>query len=169
MLLLCVGWYLPLPIPFNKIPLPTQKLRSYPTRKLTTHMLPYPKNHPKSHNSHAIFPNHTFEIMSSPSKVVAWECGTCAYTNVDATHRICLGCQVRHPVRYAIVAGAAAAMRARTTRVGCLEQARNAALATAWPPIVGEAATSTNVAIPREAPIAAYGPSAMAESAAMYP
>jgi hypothetical protein len=51
MLPLHVGWYLPLSIPSSKITLPTQKLMSYLTLKLTTHTLPYPKTHPKTHNS----------------------------------------------------------------------------------------------------------------------
>jgi hypothetical protein len=51
MLSVHVGWYLPLPTPSNKLALPTQKLTHYPTQKLTTHMLPYPKTHPKTHNS----------------------------------------------------------------------------------------------------------------------
>jgi hypothetical protein len=38
-----VGWCLPLPIHSSKIVLPTQKLTSYLTIKLTTHTLPYPK------------------------------------------------------------------------------------------------------------------------------
>jgi hypothetical protein len=59
MLPLQLGWYLPLPTPSNKIVLPTQKLTSYSTPKLTTHMLPYPKTHPKTHNSHATLPKNT--------------------------------------------------------------------------------------------------------------
>jgi hypothetical protein len=125
-----------------QIALPTQKLMSYPTQKLITHMLPYPKYHPKSHNSHTTLPNHTCKMMSSPSKVVAWECGACAYTNKDATQRICLACQARCLVCYAIVAGAAVATTARTTRVDCCKQACIAALATAAPPVAGEVATS---------------------------
>jgi hypothetical protein len=69
--------------------------------------------------------------MLSPSEVIGWECGACAYTNEDATCHNCLVCQTRHPVRYAIVAGATAAMTARTTRVDHCKQARFAALATA--------------------------------------
>jgi hypothetical protein len=113
--------------------------------------------------------NHTCEAMSYPSKVVAWECDTCAYTNEDAMRRICLACQARHPVRYAIVTGAAAAATARTTRADCCNQACVAVLVTSGPPIAGEAATSANAAIARVAPTAAYGPPAVAESAAMHP
>jgi hypothetical protein len=49
------------------------------------------------------------------------------------------------------------------------EQARIAALATAAPPIAGEAATSAYVDVARVAPTAAYGPHAVVESAAMHP
>ncbi len=35
---------------FCNIALPTQKLTSYPTIKLTTHMLPDPKTQQKTHN-----------------------------------------------------------------------------------------------------------------------
>ncbi len=111
MLLLHVGWCLPLPIPSSKISLPTQKLTSYPTLKLTIHMLPYPKTQPKTHSPHASLPKnstknsqptcypyqkHTRETMSSPSKVVGWECGACAYTNKDATCCNCLAGLVAH-------------------------------------------------------------------------
>ncbi len=47
---LYVGWCLPLPIPSSNIALPTQKLTSYPTLKLSTHMLPDPKTQQKTHN-----------------------------------------------------------------------------------------------------------------------
>ncbi len=50
MLPLHVGWCLPLPVPSSNIALPTQKLMSYPTLKLTTHMLPDPKTQQKTHN-----------------------------------------------------------------------------------------------------------------------
>jgi hypothetical protein len=155
MLLLHVVWCLPLPIPSSKIALPTQKLMSYLTLNLTTHMLPYPKTQQKTHNPHATLPlpkKHTWcETMLSLSKVMGWECGTCAYTNKDATRHDCLACQARHPVCYAIVAGAKAAMTARTTRVDCCNQACIAALPTAGGPVVaGEAATSTNGAITRD-------------------
>jgi hypothetical protein len=69
--------------------------------------------------------------MSSPSEVIGWECGACAYTNEDATCRDCLACQTRRPVRYAIVAGAMTAATTRTTRVDHRKQACVAALATA--------------------------------------
>ncbi len=59
MLPLHVSWCLPLPIPSSKIVLPTQKLRSHPTLKLTTHMLPYPKTQQKNHNPHATLPQNT--------------------------------------------------------------------------------------------------------------
>ncbi len=183
MLLLHVGWCLPLPIPFSKTAIPTQKLRSYPILKLTTHMLPYPRTQLKTHNPYATLPKnsmknsqptrhpsqkHTCETMLSPSEVVGWECGACAYTNKDAMCRDCLACQTRHPVCYAIVAGATAAATARTTRVDCHQQAHVAASATAGPVVIGEAATSANGAVTGEAPNAIYGPPVVASSAAMH-
>jgi hypothetical protein len=146
-------------------------------------MLPYPKTQPKTHNPHATLPKnsnknsqpthypspkHTCEMMSSPPEVVGWECGTCAYTNKDATHHDCLVCQTRHPVRYDIVAGASAAATARTTRVDHCEQACISALATAGSIVAGEAATSANGAVAGETPNAAYRPPAVAFSAAMH-
>jgi hypothetical protein len=59
MLPLHVGWCLPLPIPSSYITLPAQKLTSYPTLKLTTHMLPNPKTQQKTHNQHATLPKNT--------------------------------------------------------------------------------------------------------------
>ncbi len=52
---------------------------------------------------------------------------------------------------------------------GSCKQARVATLATTAPAIAGEAATSANEAVAGEAPTAAYGPPAVAESAAMHP
>jgi hypothetical protein len=77
-------------------------------------MLPYPKTHPQTHNSHATLPNLTCEMMSSPSEVVAWECGACAYTNENVMRHDCRVCQTRHTIRYAIVAGAMVAATVRT-------------------------------------------------------
>ncbi len=45
-----VGWCLPIPIPSSNIVLPTQKLTSYPTLKLTNHTLPDPKPYQKIYN-----------------------------------------------------------------------------------------------------------------------
>jgi hypothetical protein len=104
----------------------------------------------------------------SPSKVIRWECGTCAYTNKDATLCNCLACQARRPVHYAIAAGATAAAKARRTRVDCHEQARVAALSTAGPVVTGEAATSANGAITGEGPNATYGPPSVAGSVAIH-
>jgi hypothetical protein len=132
-------------------------------------MPPYPKTQQTTHNPHATLPKkHTCKTMSSPSKVVGWECGACTYANEDATRRDCLMCQTRRPVHYAIVAGAMAAATARTTRVDCRKQACIAALATAEPVVAGEVATSTNGAVAGEVPNAAYGPPAVAGSAAMH-
>jgi hypothetical protein len=82
---------------------------------------------------------------------------------------ICLACQARRPVHYAIMAGAAVAATARMTRVDHCEQARVAALATAVPPVTREAATAANAAVARVTPTATYGPPAVAGSAAMHP
>jgi hypothetical protein len=113
-------------------------------------------------------PKHTCETMLSPSNVIGWECGACAYTNDDATCHNCLVCQSRCPVCYAIMAGATAAVTARTTRVDYCKQACIAALAAAGPVVAREAATSANGAAAGEAPNAAYGPPAVAGSAAMH-
>jgi hypothetical protein len=59
MLPLHVGWCLPQPIPSSKIVLPTQKLTSYLTLKLTTHMLPYPKTQQKTQIPQATLPQNT--------------------------------------------------------------------------------------------------------------
>ncbi len=56
MLPLHVGWCLPLPISSSFIPLPTQKLTSYPTLKLTTYMLPNPKTQQKLTTNTLPFP-----------------------------------------------------------------------------------------------------------------
>jgi hypothetical protein len=106
--------------------------------------------------------------MSSPSKVVGWKCGACAYTNKDAALRDCLGCQARRPVCYAIVAGTTAAAMARTTRVDWHDQARVAALTTAGPVVAGEGATSGNGAVNGEGLNAAYGPPAVVGNAAIH-
>ncbi len=61
-----------------------------------------------------------------------------------------------------------AAATARTTRVDCCKQACIAALATAGPVVAGEGATSANGAVAGEVPNAAYGPPAVAGSAAIH-
>jgi hypothetical protein len=172
MLLLNVSWCLPLTIPSSKIVLPTQKLTSYLSLKLITNTPSYPKTQPKTHNPHASLPinstknsqptcypsqKHTCEMMLSPSEVVGWDCGACAYINKDAMCCNCLACQARLPVGYAIVAGATVAAMVRTMRVNCCKQARVATLPTAGPVVAGEAATSANGAVAGEAPNAAYG------------
>ena len=106
--------------------------------------------------------------MSSSSEVIGWKCGACAYTNKDAMRCNCLACQVRHPVHFAIVAGATVAATARTTRVDCCKQARVAALPTAGPVVAGEVATSANGAVAGEAPNAAYGPPAVGGNTAVH-
>jgi hypothetical protein len=92
----------------------------------------------------------------------------CAYTNEDGMCHDCLACQARHLVRYVIMAGAMAAAMARTTKVDCCDQAFVAALPTAGPVLAGEAATSTNGAVTGERSNAAYGPPAVAGSAAIH-
>jgi hypothetical protein len=172
MLLLCVGWYLPLQTPSSKIALPTQKLISYLTLKLTTHMLPYPKTQHKTHNPHAtlLLPKtHTCcETMPSPSEVVGWERVACTFTSDDAMCCNCLACQARRLVHYAIVAGTTAAAMARTTKVDLCNQACVAALPTAGPVVAGEADTSANGAVAGEGHNAAYGPPAVAGSVAIH-
>jgi hypothetical protein len=147
----------------------TQKLTSYPTRnsqptcypaqklnkKLTSHMLPFPKK-------------HTCETMLSPSEVVGWECGACAYTKGDGTRHNCLACQARRPVRYVIVAGAKAAATAKTTRVDYCNQACITVLPTAGPVLAKEAANSANEAVTGEGSNAAYGTPAVAGSATIH-
>jgi hypothetical protein len=106
--------------------------------------------------------------MLSPSEVIGWECGMCAYTNEDGTRRDCLACQARRPVRYVIVAGATAPATARTMRVDCCNQARIAALPAAGPVLTREVATSANGAVTGEGSNAAYGPPAVVGSAAIH-
>jgi hypothetical protein len=57
---------------------------------------------------------------------------------------------------------------ARMARVDCCKQSCAAALPTAGPVVAGKAATSTNGAVAGEVPNAAYGPPAVAGSAAMH-
>jgi hypothetical protein len=66
------------------------------------------------------------------------------------------------------MAGAMAAVTARTTRVDCCNQARVAALQTAGPVVAGEGATSANGAIAGEGHNATYGSPAVAGNAAIH-
>jgi hypothetical protein len=66
------------------------------------------------------------------------------------------------------MAGKMAAAMARTTRMDCCNQAHVAALPTAGPVVAREVATSTNGAVTGEGPNAAYGPPAVAGSAAIH-
>ena len=99
--------------------------------------------------------------MMAPSKMVAWECNACTFTDKDVQHRDCQLCMTKHPVRYAIVAGAAGAAMARTTTVNRCEQARLATLAaldvpaavTEQAPAIAEEAP----AVAEEQPAAPYG------------
>ena len=65
----------------------------------------------------------------APSEIVAWECGSCTYTNESGEPGPCIMCRTERPIRYAIVAGAPAAATARTTTVNRCKQARVAASA----------------------------------------
>jgi hypothetical protein len=65
----------------------------------------------------------------APSGIVAWECGSCTYTNEGNEPGPCIMCRTERPIRYAIVAGAPTAATARTTTVNRREQARVAASA----------------------------------------
>ena len=71
--------------------------------------------------------NICFEMASS--KIVPWECGSCTYTNQGSEPDPCIMCRTGRPICYATVAGALAAVTARTTAVNCHEQACVAALA----------------------------------------
>ena len=65
----------------------------------------------------------------APSEIVAWECGSCTYTNKGGEPGPCIMCKMEHPICYAIMAGAPAAATTRTTTVNRCEQARVAASA----------------------------------------
>jgi hypothetical protein len=75
MLLLHVGWYLPPPTPSNKLVLPTQKLTCNPIQKLATHTLPYPKTHPKTHNSQWFGLRWHKEVVSAQGAAVGTTVG----------------------------------------------------------------------------------------------
>ena len=70
--------------------------------------------------------NIIFEMASS--KITAWECDSCTYTNKGSEPDPCIMCRTEHQIRYAIVAGSPAAATARTTAVNHCEQACAAAL-----------------------------------------
>ena len=90
--------------------------------------------------------------MMAPSKMVAWECSACTFTNEDVQRRGCQLCMTERPVRYAIVAGTASAAMARTTIVNRCKQARLAALAA---PDVPAAVAEQAPAVAEEAPAVA--------------
>ena len=92
----------------------------------------------------------------APSKMVAWECSACTFTNKDVQRLDCQMCKMARPLRYAIVAGAAGAATARTTTVNCRKQARIAALAADVPATVAEPAP----AIAEESPAVVEEPPA---------
>ena len=62
------------------------------------------------------------------AELIAWECGSCTFTNKDCTHRSCMMCMTDRPARYLIVAGATKSTTANTTTVNCCGQARLAAV-----------------------------------------
>jgi hypothetical protein len=98
----------------------------------------------------------------APSKMVAWECSACTFTNKDVQRLDCQMCKMARPLRYAIVAGAAGAATARTTTVNCREQARIAALAADVPATVAEPAP----AVAEEAPAVMEEPPAAPDNRA---
>jgi hypothetical protein len=64
----------------------------------------------------------------APSKIVAWECGSCTYTNKGSEPGSCIMCNAERLICYAIVAGTPAAATATRTTVNRCKQARVAAL-----------------------------------------
>jgi hypothetical protein len=62
--------YQQLPTHSNKLALTTQKLTRNPTQKLTTHMLPYPKTHTKTHNSQWFGRQWHKEVVSAQGAAV---------------------------------------------------------------------------------------------------
>ena len=89
----------------------------------------------------------------APSEIVAWECGSCTYTNEGNELGPCIMCRTERPIRYAIVAGAPTAATASTTTVNRREQARVAASA-------ASAAEATVTAVDATAPAADAGEAA---------
>ena len=89
----------------------------------------------------------------APSELVAWECGSCTYTNEGNELGPCIMCRTESPIRYAIVAGAPTAATASTTTVNRREQARVAASA-------ASAAEATVTAVDATAPAADAGEAA---------
>jgi hypothetical protein len=87
----------------------------------------------------------------APSKMVAWECDACTFTNKDIQRLDCQMCKTAHPLHYAIVAGASGAATARTMTVNRREQAHITALAADVPAAVAEPAP----AVAEEAPAVA--------------
>ena len=65
----------------------------------------------------------------APSEIVAWEWGSCTYTNEGGEPGPCIMCRTERPICYAMVAGTLAAPAARTRMVNHREQARVAASA----------------------------------------
>jgi hypothetical protein len=87
----------------------------------------------------------------APSDIIAWECGSCTYTNKGSEPGPCIMCRTERSIRYAIVAGAPAAATARTTTVNCCEQACVLASATS---ALTAAAASAVMAMVATAPAA---------------
>ena len=89
----------------------------------------------------------------APSEIVAWECGSCTYTNEGNEPGPCIMCRTERLIRYAIVAGAPTAATARTTTVNRREQACVAASA-------ASAAEATVTAVDATVPAADAGEAA---------
>jgi hypothetical protein len=110
-----------------------------------------PKLHPLR-SSLTNSPNKTSKrcvAVMAPSKIAAWECGSCTYTNEGGEPGPCIMCRTERPIHYAIVAGAPVAATARTTTVNRREQARVAASATTAPAAdAGEAAAIARPLMP---------------------
>jgi hypothetical protein len=90
----------------------------------------------------------------TPSEIIAWECGSFAYTSEGSEPGPCIMCRTEHPIRYAIVADAPEAATARTMTVNCCEQSRIAASA------ASAAAAAVVTAIDATAPAADAGEAA---------
>ncbi len=90
----------------------------------------------------------------APSNIIAWECGSCTYTNKGSELGPCIMCRTERPICYAVVAGAPAVATARTTTVNCCEQACVSALSTS---ALTAAAASAVTAMVATAPAATAG------------
>ncbi len=99
--------------------------------------------------------NIRFEM--APSKIVAWECSSCTYTNKGSEPGPCIMYRTGRPICYAIVAGAPVAVTARTTLVNCCKQACVVALAAST---LAAAAAAAVMVVDATAPAADAGEAA---------